>query len=132
MFTPLAISVGAITIAHANGLSDRDSFARPASRACFASASYAALAKLPQGLVIGDVSLGPYLLALTPHSVVGAPYHRLFDRDRREPGRAGLVARRFRGMVTATKLIGSGGKPVYIAVCGPRPPDEPRRSRKKQ
>jgi hypothetical protein len=35
-------------------------------------------------------------------------------------------------MVNATKLIGSGGKPVYIAVCGPRPPDglaEPAKSR---
>jgi hypothetical protein len=77
LFTPLAISAGAITIAHANGLSDADSFARPASRHCHANASYAALAKLPPGLVIADVGYGPYLLALTPHSVMGAPYHRL-------------------------------------------------------
>jgi hypothetical protein len=123
MFTPLAISVGAITIAHANGLSDKDSFARPASRACFASASYAALAKLPQGLVIADVSLGPYLLALTPHSVVGAPNHRLSTGIVVSQGVLASSPDDSRGMVIATKLIGSGGKPVYIAVCGPRPPD---------
>ena len=77
LLTPLALSVGAITIAHATGLSDAEaSPGRPAAH-CLKTASYAALAKLPPGLVVADVSYGPFLLALTPHSVLAAPYHRL-------------------------------------------------------
>jgi hypothetical protein len=73
MLTPMALASGAITIADANGLRDTDSFARPESRHCIASASYAPLTRLPPGLVVTDVSYGPYLLALTPHSVMSAP-----------------------------------------------------------
>ena len=132
MFTPLAVSVGAITIAHANGFVDADSFARPASRACFADASYQALARLAQGLVIADVNLGPYVLALTPHSVVGAPYHRLSTGIIVSQAVLASAPDESRTMVNATKLVGSGGKPVYIAVCGARPPAglaEPAKSR---
>jgi Dolichyl-phosphate-mannose-protein mannosyltransferase len=46
-------------------------------RACFQSANVRKLATLPAGLVAGDVDLGPYIVALSPHQVVGAPYHRL-------------------------------------------------------
>ena len=123
MFTPLAISISAITIAHANGLADTDSFARPASRACFASAGYQGLARLPQGLVIADVSFGPYVLALTPHSVVGAPYHRLSAGIVVSQGVLASAPDDARAIVDATRVIGSAGKPVYVAVCGPRPPD---------
>jgi len=28
-------------------------------------------------VVATDIDYGPFVLALTPHSVVGAPYHRL-------------------------------------------------------
>jgi hypothetical protein len=132
MFTPLAISVGAITIAHANGLSDRDNVAPPQSRQCLASAGYESLAKLPPGLVIADIGFGPYLLALTPHSVMGAPYHRVSTGI--------VVSHRVlasppddaRTIVNAARLIGSGGKPTYVVVCGSRPPDglaEPARGR---
>jgi hypothetical protein len=47
------------------------------AKACFEIKNYAALAKFPKGVVIADVDYGPFLLALTPHSVLGAPYHRL-------------------------------------------------------
>ena len=80
---------------------------RPASRACFANASYQALARLPQGLVIADVNLGPYVLALTPHSVVGAPYHRIST-----------------GIIVSQAPTGSGarGSRVRISVSeGPSP-----------
>jgi hypothetical protein len=132
MFTPLAVSVGAITIAHANGLADTDSFARPAIRACFANASYRALARLPEGLVIADVNFGPYVLALTPHSVVGAPYHRLSTGIIVSQGILASAPDESRTMVNATKLVAAGDKPVYIVVCGPRTPDglaEPAKSR---
>ena len=52
-------------------------FDRPASKACTQSASYAPLAQLPPGIVATDVSYGPFLLALTPHSVLAGPYHHL-------------------------------------------------------
>jgi hypothetical protein len=44
---------------------------------CFQSQSVRALAALRPGLVAADVDLGPYIVALTPHRVVAAPYHRL-------------------------------------------------------
>jgi Dolichyl-phosphate-mannose-protein mannosyltransferase len=46
-------------------------------RPCFRSANVRALAALPPGLVAGDIDLGPYVVALSPHRVVAAPYHRL-------------------------------------------------------
>ena len=125
LLTPMAVSTGAITIAHATGLDDADSFARPASRHCFRTASYAALARLPAGLVVTDISYGPFMLALTPHSVMAAPYHRLS-----------------RGIVIAhsslaappdeARRILTDAKVSYVMVCGSRPPDglpEPARSR---
>jgi hypothetical protein len=132
MFTPLAISVGAITIAHANGLSDADGRDRSASRDCLAIASYTAFAKLPPGLVITDVSYGPNLLALTPHSVMGAPHHRLSTGIVVSHAVLASPPDDARTIVNAARLIGSGGKPTYVAVCGGKPPDglvEPARGR---
>jgi hypothetical protein len=122
LFTPLAISAGAITIAHANGLSDADNSARPASHHCLANLSYAALAKLPPGLVIADVSYGPYLLALTPHSVMGAPYHRLSTGIAVSRNVFASPPDDARAIVNAARLVGSGGKPTYLMVCGGSPP----------
>ena len=54
-----------------------------------------------------DISYGPFILALTPHSVIAAPP----DEARR---------------------ILTDAKVSYVMVCGPRPPDglpEPARSR---
>ena len=45
--------------------------------ACLASASYRPIAALPKGLVAANVNIGAHLLALTPHDVLSAPYHRL-------------------------------------------------------
>jgi hypothetical protein len=44
---------------------------------CYHSASVRRMAALPPGLVAAEISLGPYVVALTPHRVVAAPYHRL-------------------------------------------------------
>jgi hypothetical protein len=46
-------------------------------RPCFQSANVRRLAALPPGLVAADIDLGPYIVALSPHRVVAAPYHRL-------------------------------------------------------
>jgi hypothetical protein len=122
--TPMALSAGAITIAHANGLNDTDNFARPASRPCFATASYAALAGLKPGLVVTDISYGPFLLALTPHSAMAAPYHRLSSGIAIAHGALAEPPDQARGIL-------AGAKASYVMVCGPRPPDglyEPARS----
>ncbi|MGB9364860.1 MAG: hypothetical protein WCE79_02485 [Xanthobacteraceae bacterium] len=76
--TPAVLSFGATTIANAAGLgapvSAKDG---TEGESCFKNESYAALAHLPRGVVATDIDYGPFLLALTPHSVLAAPYHRL-------------------------------------------------------
>jgi len=47
---------------------------------CQATAAIAPLKYLPKGLVVADVNLGPYIVALTNLDVLSAPYHRL-DRS---------------------------------------------------
>jgi hypothetical protein len=123
--TPMVLSAGAITIAAAMGHNDSDDFSRPGVRACFATANYTPLRELAPGVIAADVSLGPFLLALTPHSVLAAPYHRLSS-----------------GIVNAHRIlaeppeqardIARDANATYVLVCGPRPPDglvEPARSR---
>jgi hypothetical protein len=125
MLTPMAVSVCAITIAHATGLDDADSFARPASRHCLNSASYIALARLPAGLVATDISYGPFLLAMTPHAAMAAPYHRL------GPGIVAAHGALASPPDEAHRIMARAGA-NYVMVCGPRPPDglaEPARSR---
>lgn len=46
-------------------------------RACFYASSLRTLATQRPGLIAADLDLGPYIVALTPHWVVAAPYHRL-------------------------------------------------------
>lgn len=115
MLTPMALSAGTITIADAAGFNDTDSFIRPDSKACFQSAAYAPLAQLPAGLVVTDISFGPFLLALTPHSVMSAPYHRASF-----------------GIVAAQRALSSPPDVAqgllrdlhadYVMICGSRPP----------
>ncbi|MGE0767391.1 MAG: hypothetical protein AB7L90_13065 [Hyphomicrobiaceae bacterium] len=52
----------------------------PARTPCSDTTTISTLASLPPGLVLADVDLGPYIVALTPHRVVMAPYHRI-DRS---------------------------------------------------
>ncbi len=77
LLTPAALSIGAISIADAAGINERENFNRPDREACLRTENYAPLARLPAGLVAADIDFGPFLLALTPHSVLAAPYHRL-------------------------------------------------------
>lgn len=123
--TPLALSSGAITLAVAAGFDDTGDFGKQSSKACFATSSYAPLNKLAPGLIAADVSLGPYLLALTPHSVLAGPYHRLSS---------GIVTahRALAEPPAIARTVINGAGVDYVMVCGPRPPDglpEPARSR---
>jgi hypothetical protein len=44
---------------------------------CARTTNVARLAELPAGLVAANIDLGPHIVAMTPHRVVAAPYHRL-------------------------------------------------------
>jgi len=51
---------------------------KPPDDYCFNSASYRTLASArPIGVTLGDIDFGPFVLALTPHSTLSAPYHRM-------------------------------------------------------
>jgi hypothetical protein len=124
MMTPLVLSSGAITIASAAGLHDTDSFAQPERVHCRRTASYLPLRRLQPGLVVTDISYGPYLLALTPHAVMAAPYHRLSS---------GITTshRALAAPPDQAREVLKSLKATYVMVCGPRPPDglpEPART----
>jgi hypothetical protein len=77
---------------------------------CLLSTSYAQLAALPPGLVATDIDYGPFVLALTPHSVMSAPYHRLV---------APIIAANdiFALPPAAAREVVAEFKPDYLAVC---------------
>jgi hypothetical protein len=75
--TPLAITAAAVLLTDRIAPSANDNAESGQESACAADASYRVLARLPKGLVVSDINLAPLILALTPHSVLGAPYHRL-------------------------------------------------------
>jgi hypothetical protein len=51
---------------------------KPPDDYCFNSSSYRDLAAArPVGITVGDIDFGPFVLALTPHSTLSAPYHRM-------------------------------------------------------
>jgi hypothetical protein len=79
LLTPALLSAGAIAAVQAAGappVEERDS---RVLAGCFKTASYAQLARLPRGLIAAEPDFGPFVLALTPHSAIAAPYHRLAD-----------------------------------------------------
>ncbi len=55
--------------------------AQAARNTCSETAVLTALARapLPPGLIAAHVNIGPYIAALTPHSALAAPYHRIGD-----------------------------------------------------
>ena len=117
LLTPAALSIGAISIANAAGLDDRETFNRPEREACLKTASYAPLASLPKGLIAADIDFGPFLLALTPHSVLAAPYHRLSS---------GIVAAHeiFAAPPDEARQMLAKLGVSYVVTCGPRPPND--------
>ena len=78
---------------------------------CRRSETYAELARLPPGRVATDIDNGPFVLALTPHSVLSAPYHRLA---------APIIAahRIFAFPPDAAREVVAEAKPDYLVVCG--------------
>ena len=77
LLTPALLSAGAIAVVQAAGNpASRESDSRVLA-GCFKTASYAQLARLPRGVIATDIDYGSFVLALTPHAVIAAPYHRL-------------------------------------------------------
>lgn len=75
LLSPICVSVALTQAAQAGS---RIKSAPPAiDEHCFDAAVYQPLAALPPGLVIGEVDLGPFILAHTSDSVLAAPYHRM-------------------------------------------------------
>jgi len=111
MLTPAVISLGAITLANAAGLGAHDSFNRTESDACFKSESYATLAQLPRGLIVTDIDYGSFILALTPHIVVAAPYHRLA---------AGILTAHLAlaSPPDEARRVLAGAHADYVGICG--------------
>jgi len=48
-------------------------------QACLKSDAIRELAELPPGLIAARIDMGAYIVALTPHHVLSAPYHRIAD-----------------------------------------------------
>ena len=115
LLTPAVLSLGAITIANAAGLGTPESAGSADGDACHKSANYGGLAQLPRGLIAADIDFGPYLLALTPHSVLAAPYHRLS---------AGILTAHevFTATPDAARRVLAQHRVNYLVMCGARAP----------
>jgi len=111
MLTPTVTSAAALAAVQAV---THQPFAAENSRVaegCLRIENYARLANLPPGLVATDVDYGPFVLALTPHSVMSAPYHRLV---------APLIEahRIFALPPAAAREVIARARPTYLATCG--------------
>jgi hypothetical protein len=79
--TGVALAAGKLWTGARQGLAHKPP-AKPAPNSpedfCFNSSAYRDLAAArPIGLTVGDIDFGPFVLALTPHSTLSAPYHRM-------------------------------------------------------
>ena len=117
LLTPAVLSVGALGIAQAAGFNDHTNTDRAEHDVCLDNASYAALARLPAGVVAADLDYGPFLLALTPHKILAAPYHRLS---------AGIRATHeiFAAPPDAARGLLARFGVTYVALCGKRSPSD--------
>ena len=79
LLTPSVLTVIVFEAAQTAGASVIEGRDARVSAGCFKNASYAQLTRLPPGLMATEVDLGSFVLALTPHSVLAGPYHRLRD-----------------------------------------------------
>lgn len=113
LLTPAVLSGGVIGIAEAAGLHHDNDTA--IGDVCFKSASYAPFRSLKPGLVATSIDYGPFLLALTPHAVLAAPYHRLS---------VGIIAahRIFTSPPDEARRILTREHVTYLATCGAHAP----------
>jgi hypothetical protein len=117
LLTPVTVTFGAMAIASAAGTPEGLDIDPPDRQACVRSDNYAALARLPVGLVVTNaVEWGSYVLAFTPHSVLAAPYHtRLGAAILAANATFGLPPAQARSVVAATGAD-------YLVTCGSQGP----------
>jgi hypothetical protein len=115
-FTPILLSVGVIALVDTVGGAAARNDEHEADALCFESTnSYQPLAHLAPGLVVADIDYGPFVLALTPHAVLAAPYHRMSY-----------------GILTSHRIFASppeeardllrAAQAGYVMICGSRGP----------
>src|SRR5262249_13073405 len=115
LLTPALLSAGAIAAVQAAGNpATKESDSRVGS-GCFKTASYEQLAGLPQGVIATDIDYGSFVLALTPHAVIAAPYHRLADGIMATHRIFALPPDEVRGVL---QRFGA----TYVVTCGARVP----------
>jgi hypothetical protein len=68
---------GVFIAANAALESSRNPLPEPTRSRCHDTAEYHQLSSLPPGLVLADISMGPFILANTHDNVLNAPYHRM-------------------------------------------------------
>jgi len=115
LLTPTVLSASAIAAAEVAGAPPIEQRDTRVLGGCFDSANYAQLARLPAGLVATEVDLGAFVLALTPHSVIGAPYHRLTDGIIAAHQMLAFPPDQAHGVLRRTGAS-------YLVTCGQRPP----------
>jgi hypothetical protein len=113
VLTPTAVTAAALTMVQTVA---EPSPAKPgmAERAtCTHNDAYAPLARLQAGLVATDINYGPFVLALTPHAVVAAPYHRVVG---------GMLTADtiLRGPLDDARRAVEADRVSYVAICGHR------------
>jgi len=115
LLTPAVLSAGAIVAVQAAGYATVEEHDDRVLGGCFKTANYAQLARLPQGVVAAEVDFGSFVLALTPHSAIAAPYHRLSEGIIAAQQIFALPPEGARGV-----LARFGG--TYVVTCGTRAP----------
>jgi hypothetical protein len=115
LVTPALLSAGAIAAVHAAGNPPTREGDSRVLAGCFKTASYAQLARLPHGVIATEIDYGSFVLALTPHAVIAAPYHRLAD---------GIIAahRIFTLPPDAARGVLDKFGATYVVACGARVP----------
>ncbi len=115
LLTPAVLSAGAIVAVHAAGYPAVEEHDDRILGGCFKTANYAQLARLPRGVVATEVDFGSFVLALTPHSAIAAPYHRLSDGI--------IAAHQFFALPPegARGVLARFGA-TYVVTCGTRAP----------
>ncbi len=115
LLTPTVLSAFTIATVQAAGHPPTGETDSRVIAGCFNTASYAQLARLPQGLIATDIDFGSFVLALTPQSVIAAPYHRLAD---------GIMAAHniFASPPAAARGILGRLRATYVVTCGNRMP----------
>jgi hypothetical protein len=113
VLTPTSVTAAALTMVQTVAEPSPSKPGMAERGACTRNDAYAPLARLPAGLVATDINYGPYVLALTPHDVVAAPYHRVVG---------GMLAAQaiLAGPLDAARRAVAADRVTYVAICGRR------------